>query len=845
MAKRTYGVCRGSLWRHTTDLSATSSSNSYHRAYEYCVLVGTRLSSFESLQTCEKGLHPVVTLHIVGASAISTDTSSFRLMTNQGTHVHCTAPTSSCRDLWLGAFNAGLERSLLEAETTLLRPVKPPSVMILRKKDHFCHSCGKVERLEFPLYQLCAPLPQYGLEQRCDLCPKCANSQAVLDHVLFLGELYASAAQEQRAMLAARTLCLDGIQSTTVEGTTTNGNDNDSDNVNANNNANDDEDVAVSLQRLSLTPQSTWALKDVLSSPAFAAHQRVSPTLDSLCQQFHQGIFGVMEFLESLDHAVGKRDPALSLLKQQAFRVAGDMGTAMKLLLEHALPPTNTGNNRNSSDSQNTELLQCILEFLLELIQEGELNTLAFFWSQLCCIHLRMLPPQDAAALKRVELVEDFLLTVSTRHSIQLAIELIWSHTADLEDSQGLVPTCSKECKRRRVAVIRFICELESLLFDFDSGWGGGTVCVGTVLSPSTHQVKLLADGMQDLQLYRKQATDRLSQSARMDKINNQKNSNRHSPRTLKSPQIMAQEALRIAKNADYFSSHLAFTKRLCDIAEKLRFMAVEKRPKALQAELAKLNVSGAMGGDPLNKVRDNHNHSRVVRVPLTEGHVFRSKERTPVLLLMEVVDEGAIASHDDDWKQTEGANGSTAAAVAAPIPEAVQITPEIKVAEESPEKQALKEEDKGDPAEKEGGADAPAEHGESSGSDEAKLSKYEAEEEGEPSTEGDKKTPSEESHEKPSEEADAKSSDESDEMGDASSPEKSQEEMSGPATTTNDDDDEFESAHSNDESGTEGFESPTRKGSVSAAVTTAVNTDGSITLEGSMDESDHTSRRK
>ena len=736
----------------------------------------------------------------------------------------------------------------MEPEIPLLPPIKPPMVMRIRKTDHFCHSCGKVERLEFPLYQTCAPLPQYGLEERCDLCPKCATSQAVLDHVTFLGELYASAAQEQQAMLSARTLCLEGIQQSTkvVEGST----------------GSTIDDVTVSLQQVSLTPQSTQALQDVFDSPAFAAHQRVSPTLDSLCQQFHQGIIGVMEFLESLDHAVGKRDPSLSLLKKQAFRVAGDMGTAMKLLLEHALPPTTASNtHRNHSpDSQNTELLQCILEFLLELIDEGEMNTLAFFWSQLCCIHLRMLPPQDAAALKRVELVEDFLLTVSTRHSIQLAIELIWSHTADLEDSQGLVPTCSRECKRRRVAVIRFICELESLLFDFDSGWGGGTVCVGTVLSPSTHQVKLLANGMQDLQLFRKQAPDRLSRSVRMDKITDKKNSNRQI--IPKSPQNMAQEALRIAKNADYFSSHLAFTKRLCDIAEKLRFMPVDQRAKALQTDLGKLNVSGAMGGDPLNKVRDNDNHSRVVRVPWTEGHVFRSKERTPVLLLMEVVDEGAIESHDDDWKQTEGAKGSTAAAAS----EVVEIAPEIKEIEGSPEKQALSEE-AGDSAEVEGEADSPAENGE-----EAKSPKAEVEE-GKPSTESDEEKLSEKSDEKSSKEmdeksskeTDEKSSEETDEMGDASALGKSQEEMSvpatttddddeefqssqisGPATTTDDDDEEFQSARSDDESITEAFHSPTKEGSVNAAVKKAVSIDASIALEGSMhDSSDLTSRRE
>lgn len=302
-----------------------------------------------------------------------------------------------------------------------------------------------------------------------------------------------------------------------------------------------------------------------------------------------------------------------------------------------------------------------------------------------------------------------------------------------------------------------------------------------------------------------------------------------------RSPQNMAQEALRIAKNADYFSSHLAFTKRLCDIAEKLRFMPVDQRAKALQKDLAQLNVSGAMGGDPLNKVRDNHDHSRVVRLPSTEGHVFRSKERTPVLLLMEVVDEGAIEAHDDDWKQTEGAKGSTAAAPT--VTKAVEIAPEVTVAEVSPEKQALseKEGDNGDSAEVEGEADSPAENAE-----EAKSSKAEAEEEGEASTEADK------SDEKPSKEEDAKSSEETDEVGGASAPEKSQEEMSGPATTTEDDDEEFQSAHSDDGSTTEGFESPTKNDSASTGVKKTVSIDGSITLEGSTDvSSDLTSSRR
>jgi hypothetical protein len=212
----------------------------------------------------------------------------------------------------------------------------------------------------------------------------------------------------------------------------------------------------------------------------------------------------------------------------------------------------------------------------------------------------------------------------------------VWSHTADLEDSRSL-----GYCAKRQFAVLRFLCELESLLFDFDGGWGGGSVTVGQFLSPSTHQIVLLKASMDRIQLYRLEEQDRLSRSQRLHKIKRSKRNGEVA--TDVAPEVLAQEALRVAKNADYLSSHLAFTKRLCDIAEKLRFLPLEDRPNTLQAELSKLNASGTMGGDPLNiVVAKDTDHTRVVRIPTTEGHVFRSKERTPVLLLVETIDEGA-----------------------------------------------------------------------------------------------------------------------------------------------------------------------------------------------------------
>lgn len=405
------------------------------------------------------------------------------------------------------------------------------------------------------------------------------------------------------------------------------------------------------------TAANTKALLKLLNDPVqFGMLKRISPWLEDLCSDLQSGCIGVPDFLEELDSAVVSHQSAeakdMAALKTQALHLAGDMGTAIKLLAHHALPKsrreigrTSTGkgggrNHATARDTGSTKVLSCILDFFLEMCEQGESSSVAFFWPQFCHIHLRMLPPENAADVARVELYEDFLMTVAAHYSIHLALELIWSHTADLEDSLAINGTSSVPCKRRRFAVLRFVCELESLLFDFDDGWGGGTVSLGKMLQPTGHQVELLKRNMKQIQEYRKKrCSNRLVRSFRLDKLSRSKFDEPSEEAVL--------EKLRIAKNAEYFSSHLNFTKRICDVAEKLRFLELEQRAGFLQQELELLNSSGSMGGDPLNRV--NRDLIRVVRVPPSEGHVFRSKERTPVLLLMEVVNEGAEPAPEEE----------------------------------------------------------------------------------------------------------------------------------------------------------------------------------------------------
>ena len=94
-----------------------------------------------------------------------------------------------------------------------------------------------------------------------------------------------------------------------------------------------------------------------------------------------------------------------------------------------------------------------------DLCEQGELSSVAFFWTQICQIHMQMLPPTDTESLIRIELMEDFLITVCVKHSVQLALELVWSCVADVEESFGAETMACASSRRRRFAMLRFLCK--------------------------------------------------------------------------------------------------------------------------------------------------------------------------------------------------------------------------------------------------------------------------------------------------------------------------------------------------------------------------------------------------
>ena len=486
-------------------------------------------------------------------------------------------------------------------------PVEMPSWRPPPVNKRACRSCGKTPTTR-------VPLPQYGLEERVDVCHDCSIAQGLLEHVEFQRQSLRAQHQEHQTLEQAYTLCRQSIEDTQSSNSSGGSSGSESWSHVSPPETNPDP-LSLSWQTVDTTAwiqvppteEATKALWDLIhDDPRFLGLLRLSPTLQRLANEVTQGRWSVADFFEHLAEAASQADSMTTRLKKQAFAVAADTGTAVKFLYEYRNQP---------------RLLACVLDFLLKLCQRGELASVAFFWPQICHIHLLAYDN---------ELIQDFLLTVAHRYSVQLALELVWSHTADLEESLSQTAMTSVHCKKRCFSILRFVCELESLLFDYDGVWGGGSVSLRNKLQATGQQLEYLKKSMNEVHELRLQSPLQLSRSAMRDRFE----------RGSLPPEVAAQEKLRIARNAEYFSGHLNFTKRLSDIAEKLRFMEVEQRASTLEEELTLLNASGAMGGDPLNQLADKL--ARVVRVPPNEGHVFRSKERTPVLLLLEVVAEVA-----------------------------------------------------------------------------------------------------------------------------------------------------------------------------------------------------------
>ena len=212
-AIRQHGVCTGSLWRQEGVNTPTSSHHHTLGDLEYAAAYGNYLETYESLAAYTRGDAAVRCYEVVGASATSSE-RSFRIVTNQGTHVNCQAVSPKCRDLWLATLNAGLELSLLQQQrpaqaTTFEMPAPQAAAHSKKRKPSFskyCASCGALDSKK-TVMAAAAPLFQYGKEVRCDLCHDCHVAQGVVNHLRFVQACMESAQQEQDALQQVWNLC--------------------------------------------------------------------------------------------------------------------------------------------------------------------------------------------------------------------------------------------------------------------------------------------------------------------------------------------------------------------------------------------------------------------------------------------------------------------------------------------------------------------------------------------------------------------------------------------------------------------------------------------------------------
>ena len=126
----------GGLGSSSSSVSSSTTAANGVNLSTYSLLIGVKLICYENIAAMLNGDHPIAQYCLVGASAVSDDPTSFRAVTDRGTHLLCSAPTRGCRGVWLSALNAGIEFRLLEEQegqsedknrtTTTPRTIFPP-----------------------------------------------------------------------------------------------------------------------------------------------------------------------------------------------------------------------------------------------------------------------------------------------------------------------------------------------------------------------------------------------------------------------------------------------------------------------------------------------------------------------------------------------------------------------------------------------------------------------------------------------------------------------------------------------------------------------------------------------
>ena len=347
-----------------------------------------------------------------------------------------------------------------------------------------CVSCGRTFKPQYVLRRS-ATLQQYGFETPCDVCSDCHVGQSLLTGLAVIVEMLDLEVYERTARVEAYGIVKGALD---AESTADRNNNN-----NNNNNNNDSDNDSSSVNTNGFVMVETRRVSDICKSDPMLA------TLASRSRHLRD----LMEELANPECCMSDADflsqlmPCELMIKSPSS-IAEDMVTAIKLLHLHTLPESPT----------TVRDLQTVLEYFLDLCKEKSgLEILSLFWGQIMQIHLAMLPVVDVDKFIRTDILEDFLITVSTKFSMQLGLELVWFLTANLNWGGA--------CTLLDSHIIRFLVELESSFQG--EPWGLGGNSLQHRFRPSYHQEILVKNLLKTLRDQRGHLNMYLSTSVRRD----------------------------------------------------------------------------------------------------------------------------------------------------------------------------------------------------------------------------------------------------------------------------------------------------------------------------------------
>ncbi|GMH52869.1 hypothetical protein TL16_g01329 [Triparma laevis f. inornata] len=322
-----------------------------------------------------------------------------------------------------------------------------------------CVPCGRRLSSTVIIPRAC-PLQQYGFETPCDICIQCFGGQGILNSTSASVLWGVSERYEIKATLSAHSIICAAIGLGVNEPTTPRSSPKKS--------SQDEEDFVVVQQpkpsRIKEAVEGDKALEEKLSTL-----KTRSPVLKELMGMLRgENPITDSEFLTRLRQSseeITTPNPSHPFLP-----VAEDLVTTVKALEHAATKPGPISS------------LKIILNYLLSLCEEQDtIKQVHLFWGQIVNIYGTIVGGVGVEAWRRVEVLEDFLLTVGVKFSEQMGLEMAWYLLGGVGDV--------RTWRNREFCVVKFLVEFEAAAKG--KVWGRGEDVVSGRYAPSEHQEKL------------------------------------------------------------------------------------------------------------------------------------------------------------------------------------------------------------------------------------------------------------------------------------------------------------------------------------------------------------------